>query len=128
MATTTEFIKTRRVLELTFTLTYADTTAAKMFSLPSDVRIIGWFLNVTTAFSGGTTQINIGTTSASSNEIIAAQDVSSTGLQAVSTTLALPGYEPAALKDIYAVVGASNTAGAVKVTCVFSVPKAPPLA
>ena len=119
MATTTKFNKARGVGELTFTLTYSDSTAAEMFKLPANVRIIDWIVNVTTAFSGGTTSLYVGT-SATSTEIINALAVSSKGRAALTTELALPCYEPTAMTSVYAKVGASNTAGAVKVTCLIS--------
>jgi hypothetical protein len=120
MVTATEFVKSREVREMTATLTFADTTGAELFKLPSGARVIDWIVNVQTAFSGGTTQLNVGTTAASANEILAALTVSSAGKTAITTTLTLSGYETTAVTPIYGVVGASNTAGEADVTCLFS--------
>lgn len=120
MATTTDWIQAREVYELMFTLTYEDTTAAKMFTLPANCRIVAIFFNVKTAFSGGTTTASIGYTSASCNEIVSGESVAAAGNIDIGTHLALAGYETTALTDIYAVVGASNTAGEVDVSVLVS--------
>lgn len=120
MATTTEWINAREVYELTFTLVFGDTTAAKMFTLPANCRIIAIFFNVKTAFASGTTTASIGTTSASCNEIVNGESVAAAGNIDIGTHLASPGHETTALTDIYAVVGASNDAGEVDVSVLVS--------
>jgi len=120
MATTNEFVKSRKVRELTVTLTYSDTTSAKMFTLPENARIIGWVLNVTTAFSGGTTELDIGTSS-TSNYYVDAGSLAAVGQIVPSTTVLVPGPVLSAVTGIYMNVGAGNTAGSVDVTCLFSV-------
>jgi len=120
MATTTSFLQSRAVREATFTLVFGDIAAARMFTLPAGARIIHWIVNVKTAFSGGTTTIDVGTTSASSNEIIDGESVAAVGNIDIGVHLLLPGHETTAVTDIYAVVGASNSAGEVDVSCVFS--------
>ena len=120
MATTTSWVKGRQVFELMFTLTFEDTTAAVMFNLPANARIIAVIPNVKTAFSGGTATFSMGTTSASANEIVNGESVASTGNIDLGGDLASPGHETTAVTPIYAVVGASNTAGEVDVSVLVS--------
>lgn len=122
MATTTSWVKARQVFEAMFTLTYADTTAAVMFTLPAGARIIAVLPNVKTAFSGGTTTFSMGT-SATATEIVNGESVAAAGNIDLGTHLASPGYETTAVTPIYAVVGASNTAGEVDVSVLISTEK-----
>jgi hypothetical protein len=119
MATATSYLKSRRVREATFTLVFGDTTAVKVLSLPSGVRLIGYTAHVKTALSGGTTQISIGT-STSASELVSAWSLAATGDTSATTQVVLPGHETSAITDIYAVVAAGNTAGEVDVTILFS--------
>jgi len=125
MATATSFVKSRRVREQTFTLTYADTTASVVATLPAGARILAWICNTTIAFVTGTTTISIGYTS-TSNELVSGHSVAAIGETEPSTTVALPGHETTALTEIYAKCGASNTAGTVHVTMVFSIEEGTP--
>jgi len=119
MATTTEFVKSREVREMTVTLTYDDTTSAEMFKLPDDARVIEWIVNVVTAFSGGTTELDVGT-SDDSDYYVDGASLATLGLAAIGNTLQLPCTEMTAVTAIYMNVGADNTVGEVKVTCLFS--------
>lgn len=122
MATTTDFVKAKALGVLTATLTYADTTAVKLFTLPKNAIIVDIVVNVQTAFSGGTTQVNLGTTT-TATEILAALTVSSKGRAAITTTLSLPGHKTTTVTDIYGVVGASNTVGQAQVNVLFTIPQ-----
>ena len=119
MATTTEFVKSRRVREITTTLTYADTTSAEMFKLPNGVRVIEWILNVVTAFTGGTTELDVGT-SDDGDGIVDGASLATLGLAAIGNALVAPGSVATAVVGIYMNVGAGNTAGEARVTCLFS--------
>jgi len=119
MATTTEFVKSREVREMTVTLTYADTTSAEMFKLPDDARVIDWVINVVTAFSGGTTELDVGTSS-DSDYYVDGASLATLGLAAIGNTLKKGGAEMTAVTAIYMNVGATNTVGEVDVTCLFS--------
>jgi hypothetical protein len=119
MATTTDLSKQRNVRELTFTLTYSDTTTAKMLTLPSGARIIAWFLNVKTAFSGGTAELDVGT-SDDADSIMDGESISAVGQLAPGAELLQPGYETTDQVGIYANVGVGNTAGEIDVTVLFS--------
>jgi hypothetical protein len=121
MATTESYVKSRRVRELTTVLTYADTTAAEMFKLPANARVIHWVFNVTTAFTGGTTTVDVGIET-DGDSIIDGAVVSAVGNAVLGTTLVVPSYTPTAITPIYMAVGAGNTAGEVEITCMFSSP------
>jgi hypothetical protein len=115
MPTVADWVKGRNVVELTFTLTFADTTAACVVTLPDNVQVLAYVANVKTAFAGGTTQINIGT-STTATELVTAWSLAATGQYSPTTQVVLPGHKTTAVTPIYAVVGAGNTAGEVDVT------------
>lgn len=120
MATTSEFKMRRPTYELSSTLTYADTTATKVFSLPDGARIIDWIVNVGTAFSGGSThELNVGYTSATGNEFLDSIDVSAAGKVTLTTKVSLAGHATTSITDVYMSV-VDGTAGSVLVTCLFS--------
>ena len=120
MATTKEFKMRLPVYELSSDLTYADTTATKVFSLPAGACMLDWIVNVSTAFTGGSTyQLNVGTTSATGNELLAAVSVATAGKVTLTTQVQLPGNVTTAITDVYMAI-TDGTAGAVKVTCVFT--------
>ena len=120
MATTSSFKMRRPVYELSSTLTFADTTATKVFSLPDGARIIDWIVNVGTAFTGGATyQLNVGSTSATGNEFLATVSVATAGKVTLTTHVSLAGHVTTAITDVYMAV-TDGTAGSVLVTCVFS--------
>ena len=118
---TNDFSKKLRVHEITVTLVFGDTTSAKAFSLPKAARMIEWITHVKTAFSGGTAELDIGS---SSNPDAYADAISLATLGRVypTTEVALPGYRTTQVEDIYMNVGASNTVGEVDVTLLFSFP------
>jgi hypothetical protein len=122
MATTTSWLEGRQVFELMFTLTYADSTAAVMFTLPAGARIMGIFPNVKTALSGGTTTWSMGTSS-TATEIVSGMSGAATGQAALGTALASPGHETTTVTDVYAKVGGSNTAGEIDVSVLVSTEK-----
>jgi len=120
MPATKEFKMRLPVYELSSDLIYSDTTAGLVFSLPPGACIIDWIVNVQTAFSGGSThQLNVGTTSATGNELLSAVSVATAGKVTLTTQVQLAGHVTTAITDIYMAV-TDGTAGAVKVTCVFS--------
>ncbi len=119
MATVAKLVKARNVREMTFTLTYADTTSVKVCSFPIGARVISVILNVVTAFSGGTATVDFGT-SADPDLYVDAGDVSAQGHAAIGTTLVTPGPVLTTVIHGYANVGASNTVGEVRVTVLFS--------
>ena len=121
MATTNAFEYKRRVLELTATLTFEDITSAKMFGLPKGARLIRWTPNVKTAFSGGTAELDIGS-STDPDAYADAIDLSALGQVHPTTEVVQPGYETEKMEDIYMNVGPSNTVGEVDVTLLFSFP------
>ncbi|KKK69300.1 hypothetical protein LCGC14_2935430 [marine sediment metagenome] len=120
MATTSSFKMRRPTYELSSTLTYSDTTATKVFSLPDGVRIVDWIVNVVTAFSGGSTHtIDVGSTSASGDEFLDGVTVATAGKVTLTTHVQLAGRVTTAITDVYMSV-ADGTAGEVRVTCLFS--------
>lgn len=121
----TRFVLSRRVREITFTVPYSQTTSTLIFTLPDDARLIDWIINVRTAVSGGTAELDIGTLS-TSNYFIDGVDVSSVGK--ASPTIAVPGYPTTVPNfEVYANMGAGNSAGSVDVTLIFSYAKDTPL-
>ena len=115
----TGYVFSRRVRELTFSVTYADTTSAVMFTLPAGVRIIAWILNVKTAFSGGSNHtIDIGI-SGNPDYYVDGADVSAQGNAALGTALKQPGAETTVITPVY-FDGIDGSAGSVDVTCLFS--------
>lgn len=119
MATTTQFVRSREVREATVTLTFADTTSARMFVLPRGARIIEWIPNVVTAFAGGTAELDIGILS-DDNYYVDGASLAAQGLAAIGAALVQPGAVTTVVTPIYMNVGAGNTAGEVRVTCLFS--------
>ena len=115
----TKYIASRRVRELTYSVTYADTTATAMFTLPAGVRIIAWILNVKTAFSGGSNHtIDIGI-SGNTDYYVDGASVAAQGNVALGTALQQPGAETTEITPVYA-DGIDGSAGSVDVTCLFS--------
>jgi hypothetical protein len=104
------------------TVTYEDTTAKRVFSLPQGAEIVDWQVNVTTAFnSSGTDLLDIGTSgsaAAYANDL----DVSATG-QINSGFVPGVMYTPlAAETDVYATFVqsvADAAAGSAVVRCFF---------
>lgn len=123
-----EFSRSRRVREITYEgLTYANTTSLHLFTLPDDARIIMWVINVETAFVDGTTTIDIGT-SADPDYYVDGESIAAVGNVALGAHAVRPGAETTEPGSrIYANVGASNTAGSLDLTCIFSYQKDTPL-
>ncbi len=116
--TVTRFVESRVVREITCNVTYADTTTAKIFTLPKGARIIDIIVNVKTAFAGGTTTLDVGKTSDGDYYI---DGVAVNAVGKASPSLLHPGAEITTLgEDIYANVGAGNTAGSLDITLLFS--------
>ncbi len=119
MATTSSFKMRRPVYELSSILTYADTTAVKVFSLLEGARIIDWIVNVGTVFAGGTTYtLDVGSTSTGA-EFLDGVRTNAAGKVTLTTLLLLPGHVTTAITDVYMSVS-DGTSGEVTVTCVFS--------
>ena len=123
MATTTSFVKSRGLREMTATLSYTDTTATEIFVLPSGARIVDWVVNVTTAFNdSGTDYLTVGI-SGDTDSIIDDLSVAAKGRCSITTELVDPGKETTAMTPIYATYTGSNgdsTAGQLELTCLFS--------
>jgi len=120
----TKFIESRVVREITCNLTYADTTSAKIFTLPKGARLIDWVINVKTALVTGTTTLDVGIGSDGDYFI---DGVAVNAIGKASPTVLYPGYEVTTLGlDIYANVGGSNTAGSVDITLLFSMEQGVP--
>ena len=115
----TKYIESRRVRELTFSITYADTTSAVMFTLPAGVRIIAWILNVKTGFSGGVNHtIDIGILG-DTDYYVDGASVAAQGNVALGTALIQPGAETTEITPVY-FDGIDGSDGSVDVTCLFS--------
>ena len=99
------------------TVTYADTTAAKLFDLPANSYLVDIKVDIQTAFSGGTTTIDIGKGGDAdyfANDV----DVSGSGRASASVLnggISL-GDRPLA---VYATAAAGNTAGSVTVQFMY---------
>jgi hypothetical protein len=126
MATTSSFKESRVLRAITVTLTYADATSAEMFQLPKNARIVDWVVNVRTAFSGGTTTLDVGTAS-DPDYFIDGISLASVGKTALSTALKKPGEKLSDITAVYANVGASNTAGEVRLTCLVALEQETPV-
>jgi hypothetical protein len=98
-------------------VTYADTTAAELFTLPANSYIVDLFVDVQTAFAGGTTTLDIGTYG-TANHFADDVDVSGTGRATVTLTNACEdlGGSPLA---VYTTVAAGNSSGIANITVVF---------
>ena len=124
MATETKFVESRVVREITIALTYSDTTSAVVFTLPKGARLLDWVINVRTAFAGGTTTIDVGKTG-DGDYYIDGCNINAVGK--ASPSLLKPGEEISTLgEDIYASVGAGNTAGSLELTLLFSMEQGVP--
>ena len=102
------------------TLAYTDVVAKNLFTLPLGAVIIGFVINVTTAFNAGTTNvIDIGT-AALANRFV---DDKAVGTPAAMSLT--PSADEAALtastliKGIYVPTGDAATAGAATITALY---------
>lgn len=123
----TKFRFSRQVREITVTLDYEDTTATELFTLPKNARVIAWLVNVTTAFSGGTTELDVGTND-DADYFLKDFGIGSVGQNLPTTEAEHPGHEPTVMTPVYATVGSGNSAGELELTCVFSIDVGTPLA
>jgi hypothetical protein len=122
-----KFKERRTLREITVTLDYTDTSAVELFTLPKSARIVDFVVNVRTAFSGGTTTLDVGKTD-DTDYFIDGLDVSSVGKAALSTSVVKPGEKLSDITTLKALVGAGNSAGSLRLTCVFSVLQETPMA
>lgn len=122
----TKFKKSRVVREITVTLDYEDTSAVDLFKLPDGARILDWFVNVRTAFSGGTMTLDVGKTD-DTDYFIDGLDVSSAGKAALGTAVQKPGEELSDITYVKALVGSGNSAGELELSCVFSLKQETPI-
>lgn len=99
------------------TVTYADTTAAEIAVLPADSYIVDIRVDVQTAFSGGTTNLDIGT-SGTANYFADNVTVSSTGRATVTLTNAGTDLSDRPL-SVYCTVAAGNAAGSCTITITY---------
>lgn len=103
-------------------IAYTDTTAANLFTLPAGAVIVGWLVNVTTAFNGSSTDLlDIGT-SADGDAYANDLDVASTGQQV--TGFIVGGLfteltEETQITATYADAGGDASAGAATVCCFY---------
>ncbi|MHC4542927.1 MAG: hypothetical protein ACYSYL_00170 [Planctomycetota bacterium] len=119
MPTTETWKKSRRVREISTTLTYEDTTSVEVFKLPSGTRILDWLVGVGTAFSGGTTDLDIGLSS-DGDYLVDGLSLATAGRVALTTEMLQVNYETDGVTPVYMNVGAGNSAGSVTVTLLFS--------
>lgn len=119
-----KYTNSRRVREITATVTHADTSPTDVFTLPKGARVLDWIANVKTAFSGGDTRLGIGT-SLTGYLFATGVDISSAGK--ASITVANPGaeldYATGCPTTISVIVGGSNSAGSLDLTCLYSLNK-----
>lgn len=108
------------VFARTNTVTFADTTAKTLFTLPARARILDIKVDVDTAFdSSGTDQLSVGK-SGTNNHFVSALDVSSTGRKTPTlTNLGTVGAADIAVVGIYAQSVADATAGQATVTVLY---------
>lgn len=110
----------------TFNITFNDTTAATVVTLPENSQILDFVVDVTTAFDAGTTNtIDVGT-AADPDAFVDGVDVSSTGRILGSATAAvLPNYAASTsrveVQAAFASTGAAATAGAATITVTYVV-------
>jgi len=92
-----------------------------MFKLPEGARFVAIVPKVKTAFSGGTAELDIGISS-DGDYFVDGADLSSAGVVALSTAFqaAACDWEATEITPVYMNVGASNSAGEVQVTVLFS--------
>lgn len=121
-----KFKEARILREITVSLDYEDTSAVELFSLPDNARIVGWFVNVTTAFSGGTGELDVGV-AGNTDYLIDGLAVTSIGQIAPSTSVLKPGEVMDGVTAIYGLVGSGNSAGELELSCVFSLKQETPI-
>ncbi len=106
------------------TLDFEDTTAKDLFTLPAGAQIIGFLVNVTTAFddSGGSDLLDLGTAE-TADQFVADFDCGSTGLtlQASADEDALSAAT--VVQGVYT-PGTGAAAGAATISCLYLVPSA----
>lgn len=121
-----KFKGSRVVRENTVTLTSEDTDSTKLFVLPNKARILAWIVNVRTAFSGGTTDLKVGT-AADDDYFLEDVSIAAQGWAAPGTALKKPGEVTTDKTAVYAKVGAGNSEGEVRLTCLYSLEQETPI-
>jgi hypothetical protein len=123
---TTKFKFNRAVRELTKTLTHESTSSNVLFRLPKSARIVGWAVNVKTAFDDSAT-LNVGT-SDDADHYIQTLDVTSAGCVDITPSdTQNPGDEMSDVTDIYGIINESPTQGEADVTVLFSMKQGTPI-
>lgn len=117
----------KTVVEKTRNITRTMTTATALCSLPKGSRILRLSLGGTASDAGTTATVSIGTTSASSNELINAYDVKTagtgTGMHVLAGAAGVFPYLCTADTTIYALyaeTGAASAAGSWKLVVEYS--------
>lgn len=109
------------------TLTYNDTTAKTLFTLPAGSRLTRLLFNVTTAFNGsGTDTVNVGD-GTTQNRFAAAVDVSSAGSSAVASADSGQLSAETAVKAIFVDQNSDASAGTVLIIAEYLVEDSNPV-
>lgn len=104
------------------TLAYTDTTAKDLFTLSSGAQIIGFVVNVTTAFNdSGTDLVDIGD-GTTADRFVADLDVSSAGISLVASDDEAALSADTVVKGVYTGGNTDASAGAATITAVYIVP------
>jgi hypothetical protein len=106
------------------TLAHTDTTAKDLFTLPAGAILVGFVVNVTTAFddSGGSDLLDLGD-GTTADRFVADQDVGSTGLSLLASADESALSAATVVKGLYT-PGTGATAGAATITALYLVPAA----
>lgn len=104
------------------TIAYTDTLAKDLFTLPSGAVILGFFVNVTTAFddSGSSDLLDIGD-GTTADRFIADKDVGTAGISLVPSVDETALGAETVVKGVYT-PGTGATAGAATITVLYLVP------
>jgi hypothetical protein len=110
----------------TATVTFEDTTATTLFTLPENSQILEFTVDVTTAFDAGTTNVVDVGTAADPDAYVDNADVSSAGrILGSATATVLPNYAASTsrveVQALYTPSGTAATAGAASVTVEYVV-------
>ena len=124
------------IVTQTNTVNFGDTTAKDLFVLPARSQIIEVYVDITTVFDAGTTNVLDVGTAADPDAFVDNQDVSatagvgrelgSTSAEANIAAFADVGASDITLQGLYSQTGTPATAGAARVTVVYAVNKVLP--
>lgn len=104
------------------TLTYTDTTAKDLFTLPSGAMLIGFTIHVSTAFDdSGSDLIDIGD-GTTADRFVAGHDASSGGISLVASADEAALSAGTVVKGVYAGGNTDASAGAATITALYIVP------